>query len=285
VVEGNDRGLITFFTIPKAWEGDAAQVQENAVRSWIAVGARVILFGDDPGVPQAAARLGAQHIAEVSRNELGTPLLDRTFARAHEMAPDSLLCFANTDIVVGHDFRLAAERANAILDRFLMVGESWDTEVTGTLAFEPGWDGRLPRGRKRGAGALDWFLFTHGIFESIPPFAVGRAAFDNWLVWRARDAGATVVDATRSVHVVHQMHGYAHVTGGFGDTRSGSEAAENWRLIGSKRRVFTRFDATHLLTPQGLRRNLGATLRAKERGRKLIWKLRHGQLRPARVPR
>lgn len=277
--------MITFFTIPKAWQGDAARVQENAVGSWRALGARVLLFGDDPGVSEAATRLGAEHIAQVDRNDLGTPLLDSAFVRAHELAPDGLLCFANTDIVVSRDFGAAADQATAILDRFLMVGESWDTEMTEALTFEPGWEGRLADGRKRGAGALDWFLFTHGIFESIPPFAVGRAAFDNWLVWRARDAGAAVVDATASVHVVHQAHEYGHVSGGFADTRAGSEAAENWRLVGSKRRVFTRFDATHLLTPRGLRRNLGATLRAKERVRKLIWKVRHGQLRPARVPR
>jgi hypothetical protein len=195
------------------------------------------------------------------------------------------LCFANADIVVGPDFAVAAGLLASSLDRFLMVGESWDTTVDGSIVFDPGWESGLAVGRKRGAGALDWFLFTHGMFESIPPFAVGRAAFDNWLVWRARDAGATVVDATPSVHVVHQAHDYGHVSGGFTDTRAGSEAAENWRLVGSKQRVYTRFDSTHLLTRRGLRRNLGATLRVKERARKVVWKLRHGQLLPARVPR
>jgi hypothetical protein len=285
VVERDGRSLITFFTIPKAWVGDAARVQENAVGSWLAGGARVLLFGDDPGVADAATQLGAEHVPEIERNDRGTPLLDGAFARAHELAPTGLLCFANADIVVGPDFAAAAGLLASSLDRFLMVGESWDTAVEGSIAFDPGWESAFAVGRKRGAGALDWFLFTHGIFESIPPFAVGRAAFDNWLVWRARDAGATVVDATPSVHVVHQSHDYAHVNGGFTDTRAGSEAAENWSLVGSKNRVFTRFDATHVLTRRGLRRNLGATLRVKERARKVIWKLRHGQLLPARVPR
>jgi len=274
--------VITFFTIPKAWHGDAELPQRNAVASWLALGARVLLFGDDPGVAEAAAELGAEHVPEITRNEHGTPLLDGVFARAHELAPDGLLCFANTDIVLASDFTAAAKAITA--PRFLMVGESWDTDVAGRLSFEHGWESSLPSGRKRGAGALDWFLFTHGIFESIPPFAVGRAAFDNWLVWRARDAGAAVVDATPSVHAVHQEHAYAHVRGGFESTRAGAEAAENWRLIGGKSRIYTRFDATHVLTRRGLRRNMGAKLRVKERARKLAYKLRHRQLLPARIP-
>jgi len=271
--------VIAFFTIPKAWRGDDARRQRNAVRSWLAIGARAILFGDDPGVADAAGELGAEHVPAVTRNQSGTPLLDGVFSRAHELVPTGFLCFANADIVVGDDFRAAAEQLRR-LDPLLMVGESWDADVPGELdPVEP-----LPRGRRRGAGALDWFLFTHGLFERIPPFAVGRAAFDNWLVWHARSTGATVVDATPSVHVVHQAHGYAHVSGGFMSTRAGEEAAANWRLIGSKDRIYTRFDATHVLTRRGLKRNLGATLRAKERARKAVWKLRHGPLRPVPPP-
>jgi hypothetical protein len=278
-VEAGDRGVITFFTIPKAWDGDDARRQRNAVTSWRAIGARVILFGDDPGVAEAGAELGADHVPELTRNENGTPLLDGVFARAHALVPEGFLCFANADVIVGEDFRRAAEGLRDA-GPLLMVGESWDVDVPGEL--DPAVP--LPRGQRRGAGALDWFLFTHGIFERIPPFAVGRAAFDNWLVWHARHVGATVVDATPCVRVVHQAHGYGHVTGGFISTRAGAEAAANWRLIGAKDRIYTRFDATHVLTRRGLKRNLGATLRAKERARKAIWKLRHGQLRPVPPP-
>lgn len=271
--------MITFFTIPKAWHGDDARRQRNAVSSWLGIGAGVILFGDDPGVREAASELGAGHEPKLTRNENGTPLLDGVFARAHELVPRGFLCFANTDILVGDDFGTAAESLRDMAP-LLMIGESRDANVAGDIA--PG--GPLPPGRKRGAGALDWFLFTRGVFEQIPPFAVGRAAFDNWLVWHARNAGATVVDATPSVRVVHQAHGYGHVSGGFASTRAGAEAAANWRLIGSKDRIYTRYDATHVLGRRGLRRNLGATLRAKERARKAVWKLRHGQLRRIRPP-
>jgi len=277
--------VITFFTIPKAWHGSNAARQRNAVASWRALGARVLLFGDEPGVAEAATELGADHVPTLERNGHGTPLLDGVFAEAHRLAPDGLICFANTDILFAADLLVAADAAATVAPRMLVVGESWDTDVHGDIDFRADWQRALAQGRKRGAGALDWFLFTHGIFETIPPFIVGRAAFDNWLVWRARDLGAAVVDATPVVHAIHQAHDYGHVSGGFDTTRRGAEAAANWKLIGSKARVYTRFDATHVLSRSGLRHNFGATFRAKERARKLIWKLRHGQLLPARTPR
>ncbi|HZQ16264.1 MAG TPA: hypothetical protein VFA82_05760 [Gaiellaceae bacterium] len=280
--------MITFFSVPKPWTGETARAQDNAVGSWRALGADVILFGDEEGIAEAGERLGAAVVHGLERNAHGTPLLDGVFARAHELARTDVLCFANADIVVTGELAGAAAAVARRAPRFVIVGESRDAALTETLDFAGDWQARVRAaarsGRRRGAGALDWFCFSRGVYESIPPFAVGRVGFDNWLVWHARDTGAAVVDATRVVRPVHQRHGYGHVPGGFEQTRRGAEAAENWRLAGGKRRIYTRFDASHLLTPRGLRRNLGATLRAKERLRKAIWKLRHGQLLPQRGP-
>jgi hypothetical protein len=278
--------VITFFTIPKPFVGHIGIIQRNAIASWLllAPGVQALMLGDEPGAEEAARELRAEQVPDIARNENGTPLLDSAFATARAHARNDLLCFANTDIVLLPDFADTAERLRG--RRFLMVGESWDTPVDEPLTFEPGWDEqvRALSGRKRGAGAIDYLLFGGDLFLEIPPFAVGRSPFDNWLVWCAREEGAIVVDATRSVHAVHQSHDYRHVPGGFDETRRGAEARVNWALAGGKSRIYTRFDATHLLTRAGLRRNLGATLRAKERARKAAYKLRHGQLLPARTP-
>ena len=65
-------------------------------------------------------------------------------------------------------------------ERFLLVGQTEE------------------EGKRRGAAAMDWFVFPAGLFGEVPPFAVGRAGFDNWLVWKARQVGI-VVDATHDV--------------------------------------------------------------------------------------
>src|SRR5260221_4990481 len=120
--------MITFFAIPKAFEDRSDRIQRNAVRSWLQLGddVDVILFGDDPGVAEAAAELGIEHIAEIGRTDVGTPTLDGAFAVAEARARTPLLCYINADIVLLADFREAAERLNAEHNRFLAVGASWD---------------------------------------------------------------------------------------------------------------------------------------------------------------
>ena len=266
--------MLTLFTLPKPFAGHTGVIQRNAIRSWALLhpDAQVILLGE--GADEAPA-LGAEH-ADVVRNEHGTPLLNDAFARAETLRRNDVLVFVNADIVLFDDLVTAVERVRRSGPRFLVVGESWDLRLDAPLAFEPGWDERLRgRGRKRGADAIDWFAFTPGLYDGMPAFAIGRTAFDNWLVWHARHAGALVVDATPVVRPVHQQHDYGHFIGGLPAIRVSDEARRNRDLLGGGRqRLYSRFDATHVLTPRGLRRNLGAPLRWKETSRRAAYKLR-----------
>jgi hypothetical protein len=272
--------MITFFTIPKAFEGRSDWIQRNAVGSWLALGdTRVIVFGDDPGVADAARELGIAHEPELERTPLGTPRLDSAFTRARNLLGDGLLCYVNADIVLLDDFRHAADRVAALGGSVLAVGESWDTPLEGPLDFSANWRSHVarlaPSSRRRGAGALDYFLFTSDLFAELPPFAVGRVGFDNWLVWNAGVSGARVVDLTPTVRAIHQRHDYAHVEGGRGATRqTGEEGRYNLDLAGPKSHLHTRYDATHILGRRRLRRNLLHTFRLKENARKLVYKAR-----------
>jgi len=274
--------VITFFTSPKAMTGDADRIQRNAIGSWRRLGedVQVVLIGDDPGVAAAAAELGVEHVGGVAANEQGTPRLDAVFDAARGAARNRLLCFANADIVLRPDLVAAAHALDRRFPSFLAVGESWDAPLERELDFDADWESRvgeaLAVARRRGAGALDFFLFTDDLFRELPPFAIGRVGFDNWLVWRAAADGAAVVDVTRAVRPLHQRHGYAHVRGGRDATRHESpEGRGNIELArAGGGEIFTRYDATHLLTCRGLRRNLLRLFRLKERARKAIYRLR-----------
>lgn len=274
--------MISFFTIPKAFEGGADRIQRNAVGSWLRLGSdvEVILLGSDPGVGDAAAALGVRHHADLGRTAAGTPRLDDAFSAARRLAQHSLLCFVNSDIILLDDFRNAAERIAPDSPSFLAVGESWDTELEPTFDFEDGlWQEQVRtaarKGRRRGAGALDYFLFTRDLYDELPPFAVGRVGFDNWLVWRAGASGARVIDLTPSVRAIHQRHDYRHVAGGRDATRlTSDEGRRNIALAGGKSHLHTRFDATHILGRRRLRRNLLRPFRLKENARKTVYKLR-----------
>jgi hypothetical protein len=250
--------VITFFTIAKPFEGHIGTIQRNALASWTRVvpGAQVLVLGDESGVAEAAAAIDAEHIPDIPRNEYGTPLLDGAFRIAAERCRNDLLCYVNADILFPPSLADAARRASRLDRPFVIVGECWNARVEAPLDPDAtNWPALLRGARKRGADAIDYFVYTRGVFDDVPPFAVGRTVFDNWLVWKARDEGAAVVDATWTVKAIHQDHTYAHA-GSLPQLRTSSEAERNRRLAGGGRgRLYSRYDATHRLTSRGLVRN------------------------------
>jgi hypothetical protein len=266
--------MLTLFSIPKPFAGGTAEIQLNALRSWVALGneVQVVLLGDEPGIADAARSHGVHHIPSLLRNEHGTPRLDDAFASADGVAHESLRCFVNADIILLDDFIPAVRRVAR--GKFLMVGRTIDLpDVTAVEVADPK---RLRAraaadGLMRGAAAIDYFVFPAGLFTDLPPFLVGRAGFDNWLVWRARQSGP-VIDASASVLAIHQSHDYTHLPGGMSEAYYGKEASWNSTLVGGSDHVFTIHDASHRLSPSGLRRNYGSILRARETARKIGWK-------------
>ena len=243
--------MLTLFSVPKPFEGDMDALQRRSVESWRALEVQVLLLGD---VADAARELGVEHVAGLEVTERGTPRLDSAFTLADGAARFPLRCFVNADVILRQDLLTAVRAVSGEAERFLVVGQT-----------EEG-------GRRRGAAAMDWFVFSAGLFGQVPPFAIGRACFDNWLVWKARQVGI-VVDATRDVHAVHQPHGYTHVDGGMAEAYYGEEAARNLELAGGKSHLYTLHDASHVLRDGKLRRNPGAPLRWRENVRKAAYKL------------
>lgn len=243
--------MLTLFAVPKPFEGEMGDLQRRSVESWKALGGQVLLLGD---VADEARELGVEHAEGLVLTAHGTPRLDSAFALADRAAAFPLRCFVNSDVVFGPDVLVAARAVSEQAERFLLVGQT------------------VEDGIRRGAAAMDWFVFTPGLFDPLPPFAIGRACFDNWLVWKARQVGI-VVDATEDVRAIHQPHGYEHVEGGMNEAYYGEEARRNLELAGGKSRLYTLHDASHVLRDGRLRRNLGAPLRWRERARKAAWKL------------
>jgi len=260
--------VLTVFSVPKPFVGRIGEIQRRALASWVelAPDVQVLVLGDEDGVDEAAREAGAEYLSDLARTERGTPRLDAAFAAADAVARNSLRCFVNADIVLFDDLPTAARVVSGPFERFLIVGQSLDVD-------EPvDRDDALARGRRRGAAALDYFVFPATLYADVPPFAIGRACFDNWLVWRARQ-DAVVVDATADVVAAHQRHDYAHVAGGKAEAYYGEEAARNLHLAGGKSHLYTLHDASRVLRGGRLHRNPGAPFRWRENVRKATWKL------------
>jgi hypothetical protein len=266
--------VLTIFSVPKAFVGEIATRQFRAARSWSALDGRVLLVGDDDGIAETAARLGLEHVDGLLKSDVGSPRLDSAFSRIRQFAPVGLECFVNSDIVLTQDLLAAVEAVRAF-PRFLLVGQSRDLAIADAELDDPGRlrQRALREGRLRGPTAIDWFVFPSGLFDPLPPFVVGRAGFDNWMIWKARQLGP-VIDATEAVVAIHQPHDYGHLTGGKAQAYYGEEASRNVALGGGKAHTYTLHDASHRMRADlSIHRNLGSVLRARETLRKVGWKL------------
>lgn len=256
--------MLTLFSIPKPFLGHIGVIQTNALQSWLKLEPRceIILFGDDEGTAAAAARFGVKHVPNVARNEYGTPLLNDVFQRAQAMASHQVACYINSDIILLSDFSRATAAASQLERPFLMVGQRQDLNIDEAVDFSPtDWQVALRQlverdGRPRPPDWIDYFVFSKDLYRRMPPFAIGRTSFDNWLIWEARARGAVVIDASVAVMAVHQNHDYNHHPQGQSGVFSGIEAKINRSLMDGRRCYFTIADATHQLTASGIRRNL-----------------------------
>ncbi len=238
-IEQKKKGL-TIFTIPKAFKDHTNVIQRNAIKSWMNLNPRpeIILFGTDKGTKEIAEEFGLTHIPDVNCNEFGTPQIDYLFNRAQQSASNDIIACVNADIILFNDFIDAAGSVANKSDKFLMVGQRWDVGITEHVNFDDNqWSRRLLErvkleGQQHGPTGIDYFVFKKGLWPTIPPFAIGRTAWDNWLVAEALRQGGTVVDATDDVTVIHQEHDYAHLSGGKDEVWNGPEAKKNLAMAG-----------------------------------------------------
>jgi hypothetical protein len=256
--------MLTLFTTAKAFEGRSNVIQRNAIKSWTLLhpDVEVILFGDDAGAAEAAKELGIRHVLHLERTPQGTKYLRSFFDVAQRIARHDVLCYINCDIILMPDFLGALRLLRSSFDKFLMVGRRWDTDIDKPLPFDqPDWANQVQafamRNGKQASGAwIDYFVFPKGLYlGQLPGFVIGRVFWDNWLVWKARCSGAAVVDASEAIVAIHQNHDYGYHPAGAIGVWSDEQSMRNLELAGGRWHLCTIDDATHLLSPAGLKPN------------------------------
>ena len=260
--------LITLFSAPKPFtDPHIAIIQRNAIKSWTLLpDVEVLLLGEEEGIARAAGELGVSHLPNVACNENGTPLISSMFQLARENSSTELLCIINADIVLMPDFVEAARRLRLQRDTFVLVSRRWDYDISSPLEFTQDWADRL-RSSVLGQNHLhrpsgsDFFLFPRSLYPHIPDFVIGRAGWDNWMIYKARTKKWPVIDGTPSVMIVHQNHDYAHLPGAKAHYDH-PDSNENIRLAGGQAAIrYTLIDSTHHLIDGKLARPQPSYLR------------------------
>lgn len=255
--------MITLFSTPKPFLGHIAVIQRNALIAWklLHPDVEVILFGEDEGTEDICRTLGLRHEPNVLRSEHGTKRLDSIFGRAQELARHEIVCYVNCDIILTQEFLGAFQKLQAWRSRFLMVGRRWDTNITEPLDFvQSDWQERLvararAEGYQRFYHNIDYFLFSRGLFDAIPPLVIGRIWWDHWLVGQAHQSGAAVVDVSDVVCAVHQNHDYGYHPEGMEGVFNDIEARRNFELASKLTRLRTIEDAPYRLKAAGIKPN------------------------------
>src|SRR5512138_256990 len=256
--------LITLFSAPKPFTNPhIATIQRNALTSWTLLpDVEIILLGEETGLAEAARELGVKYIPGVQRNDNGTPLISSMFQLAREQSNSDLLCIINADMLLMPDFvEMAMESRSLLLEkrtashstpRFVLLSQRWDLDITQPIEFTEGWQDRLSsmvhrQGSLHRPAGSDFFLFPRSCYTDVPDFTIGRAGWDNWMIYKARREKWPVIDCTPSVMIVHQNHDYSHLPGGKPHYEH-PDSNVNIRLAGGQANIrYTILDATHQL--------------------------------------
>lgn len=247
------KALVTILTAPKPFvDPHISTIQRNALRSWLALGneVEIIVLGDDEGIAENMKELRIRHIPGVLCNEKGTPLISSMLEIAGHESTTSYLAIVNTDIILFDDFLHAIKLIGAQLDQFLLVGQRWDMQVVDEMTNENAFSTLKNKvrinARLHPPAGSDYFVFPRTSYSSTPDFAIGRAGWDNWFIYKSRFEGWKVIDGTDQVTIVHQDHDYRHLPGGQPHYRL-PETRQNVALGGGEHTIFALFDAQYQL--------------------------------------
>ncbi|MBI4974114.1 hypothetical protein HZC27_05910 [Candidatus Roizmanbacteria bacterium] len=227
--------MLTLFFVPKAFEGNFAIIQENAIKSWTTVidpRPQIILLGNEKRAKDICTKYNLVHIPHIKKNNFSTPLLSDIFEKAQNKAVNKIMVYINSDIIVTNNIDSIASKLARKHKQFLASGRRYEIQINKLIHFKSDWRKvlieRCNEKNLKNSAWLDYFIFTKGLFRDIPPFALGRTFWDKWLIWKAVHGHYPVIDVTKHVLAIHQSHGYRSTQ----SVWEGKEAIENIRLAG-----------------------------------------------------
>ncbi len=231
--------MLTIFTCPLPFEGHRGIIQHNAIKSWINLdpSIEIILTGNEDYIQPIADSYDIDYLTGIDCNEYGTPLINSIFNKVIEKSKNDILCYINSDIIITNYFLSFRLLIDQLEDNFLFIGKRHDLNITDHIDFSLEWEKKYFDRCKNdnllhASTGKDYFIFNKELYKNIPSFAIGRGAWDDWLVYYADKIGAMVIDATSIFFIIHQNHDYSHLKTGDNPFKS-IESKNNNLLAGN----------------------------------------------------
>lgn len=228
--------MITFLSSPKSFIGHAGKIQKNAIFSWLAVhpDVEVIIYGDGEAVAESCREMGVLHVPEVPCSDSGVPFFNGIVNHAKEHARHDMQCYVNCDIILSP--RIINALSCLHFPKYLVVGQRIDLSEGATFDITLSWVEQIAQLSQDGlatlhpTSAMDYFVFTRGMWDGLLPLIIGRGGYDGALVAFCLRNNIPLIDGTYSIPALHQFHDYGHVIGEKKEVMRGKEAMQNLKL-------------------------------------------------------
>jgi len=241
------------FSSPKPFHQATTPVQLSAMRSWAMACplAKIFLFGDANNLLPICKQEGFFYGGSLPTTELGGEILSGMFVEMTDRHPEEVLLYLNSDIFLEPTLARSVQELESLPKPWLGACRrwclsSWEGETKkekDLLEFLKSLDSRGYYGT---ASALDLFLFRGIDLHAMPPFRIGHAGWDNWMIYHARCMDIPVIDLSSLVRACHCRHDYSYARGNTSpDRRDGPLEEENVRILGRDSRRFHLGHATH----------------------------------------
>ena len=249
--------MLTIFAIPKAFKGDNAVIQYNAINSWLQIVPKceIFLMGDDEGIDTFADKHRVIHIPLIKKNIYGTPLINYAFDLIQKICNNEIIMYINSDIILLRDPNSILNHIN--FESYLISGRRHDININHKLNFSnDNWKKQMlhdieSKGILHSISGMDYFIFKKNTIR-MPTFAVGRPNWDTWLIYDFLKRKLPVIDATEKFPIAHQNHDFSHSQFGENKRVGGPEWNSNIRSAGGFCNMLTLRNANYILSKNGL---------------------------------
>lgn len=245
--------MFTLISTPKPFvESHIIQQQIQALESWLLIRPRpqIIYIGEEEGTEKVCRQYGIELIPEVERSPSGVPLLNDLLRRGEQAARYDVIAYVNADILIAPTLPRAIEIVQKRWKRFLLISTPHLADLN-DLQIQEGFEHEALKRIKTPPATFgtDLFAFTKGVYKAIPPLAVGRFYWDNWLMCDPGLHRIPVIDATDFALTFHPMEETSTHYAEYIKGRSPSNKFDEFmqRIKEDIHRNFSYMDNAHLL--------------------------------------
>ncbi|MCX7971171.1 MAG: hypothetical protein N3A57_06370 [Negativicutes bacterium] len=229
----------------------------NSLNSWrnVLPGARIVVVGCRGASEFSDGRMVFDECLPSWCDERQPMWMPELLEIPQKNHPARFYCLLNPDIIITSS---VARAVSVLMDAYrdsskkmLAIGRRINLTVREKLEFDNDWEFRLgkavaERGNDEGFCAIDFHLFTAGLFCELPAIYC-RHGTDQVLIYSALSDNADVVDISDQACIIHQVHapGYGSL-----DPFADEVSRHSYEMI-SHLDGYNYFNATHYLTDRG----------------------------------